>query len=175
MFVIILGHIERIVPTVYKIEARGKIRSNCIYIVLCWLDQILFLATFGNKLQLKMICNFEESPTQSRCSFHPWTSAPRREGVQLKEHLIPSTVSPTWTVRSQNLVIFKLSGRRLMRVIPRVPDKFTTRSRHVHDSWRERVATVVNKSWTCRGQNWSWSTGCDFLSWTCLELVVNEL
>jgi hypothetical protein len=32
--------------------------------------------------------------------------------------------------------------RRIMRVIHRVPDKITTRSRHVHDS-RERV---VNES-----------------------------
>jgi hypothetical protein len=39
---------------------------------------------------------------------------------------------------------------------------------------RERVFSRNLPSWTRLGQNWSWSTGCDFLSWTCRELVVNE-
>jgi hypothetical protein len=49
-------------------------------------------------------------------------------------------------------------------------------NRAYYESWveicRERV---MNKSWTCRGQNWSWSTGCDFLSWMSRKLVGNPV
>jgi hypothetical protein len=68
-----------------------------------------------------------------------------------------------------------MDNSRLLRYcLVRPKHVWSCREPAANESWveicRERV---VNKSWTSRRQNWSWSIGCDFLSWTCRERVVS--